>query len=190
VFSPDFQEFLQALNDNGAEFVVVGGYAVNKRSPRQASGYSRPEVAISRKRTGSSLVRERARRASQNVPEEIHYGHVVRATGDLDLFVNATLENSGRVLAALNDFGWSDPALEPDYFAQPGNMYIMGHPPVRIDLITRIDGLDFETVYRDRVVDVVDGLSLGFVSLEHLRTNKLASGRNKDLGDIDALFEN
>jgi predicted nucleotidyltransferase len=52
VFSPDFQEFLQALSDNGAEFVVVGGYAV------------------------------------------IHYGHV-RATGDLDLFVNATLENSG-----------------------------------------------------------------------------------------------
>jgi predicted nucleotidyltransferase len=146
VFSPDFQEFLQALNDNGAEFVVVGGYAV------------------------------------------IHYGHV-RATGDLDLFVNATLENSGRVLAALNDFGWSDPALEPDYFAQPGNMYIMGRPPVRIDLITRIDGLDFETVYRDRVVDVVDGLSLGFVSLEHLRTNKLASGRNKDLGDVDALPE-
>jgi hypothetical protein len=118
----------------------------------------------------------------------IHYGHV-RATGDLDIFVKATLENSERILAALDDFGWSDPALERDYFAQPGNMYIMGRPPVRIDLITRIDGLDFDTVYRDRVVAQVDGQSVGFISLEHLRVNKLASGRNKDLGDIDALPE-
>jgi predicted nucleotidyltransferase len=146
VLSPDFLEFLRALNANGVEFVIVGGYAV------------------------------------------IHYGHV-RATGDLDVFVNPTEENSSRILAALSEFGWHDPSLEADYFAHPGQMYIMGRPPVRIDVITRIDGVTFGDAYRDRVREVIEDVPVAFLSLEHLRANKLASARNKDLGDLDALPE-
>ncbi len=68
-------------------------------------------------------------------------------------------------------------------------MYIMGRPPVRIDLITRIDGVNFENAWPSRETSLCDGEAVNFISLRHLRQNKLASGRHKDLGDVEALPE-
>ena len=60
-------------------------------------------------------------------------------------------------------------------------------PPVRLEIITTISGVDFETCYQQRVVDKIDGIEVNFISLKHLRENKKASGRYKDLNDIENL---
>ena len=63
----------------------------------------------------------------------------------------------------------------------------LGYPPHRIDVITSIDGVDFEAAWRRRFTVVVDGLSLDFIGRDDLMRNKLAVGRTQDLADVERL---
>lgn len=65
----------------------------------------------------------------------------------------------------------------------------MGVPPLRIELTTSIDGVEFETCFADRVIATIDGVDINIISLKHLRRNKLASGQLKDLSDLEHLPE-
>ncbi|MCB9508390.1 MAG: hypothetical protein H6697_12095 [Myxococcales bacterium] len=114
---------------------------------------------------------------------------VARATGDIDIFVRATPANAQRVVAALGIFGApvrSHGVVAAD-FTRPDWVYQIGLPPRRIDLLTSISGVDFETAWTRRDTLVVDGLTLPFLGIGELRANKLASGRPKDLADIALL---
>jgi len=116
---------------------------------------------------------------------------VPRATGDIDIFVCASRENAARVVAALNEFGAPLAAhgVDESTFAAPGHTYQMGLPPKRIDVLTAIDGVDFDEAWAGRKVVSLEGLAVPFLGEAALRKNKAAAGRDKDLVDL-RLLEN
>jgi hypothetical protein len=110
-----------------------------------------------------------------------------RATVDLDVWVRATPDNAGRILQALRAFGFDLPALEPRLFVDPRSIVRFGTPPFRIEIMTSIDGVDYDTCRRRPSVFDVEGLPVPVISLDDLKINKRAAGRNKDLADLDNL---
>ncbi|MBK5306417.1 MAG: nucleotidyltransferase [Frankiaceae bacterium] len=116
------------------------------------------------------------------------HGHP-RYTGDLDIWVWTSSENADGVLSALADFGFASVGLSPADFTEPDRVVQLGYPPVRIDLLTSIDGVDFEGCFARRLEVVVGGLSVPFIALDDLRRNKAASGRPQDRADLAALEE-
>ncbi len=117
------------------------------------------------------------------------YGYP-RATGDFDIWVEASPENSKKILSSLISFGSPTSELTEITFAQKGIVFQIGVAPRRIDLITHIDGVDFNNAYPSRTIIVMEGLNLPFISKENLIKNKKATGRDKDLVDVKHLEEN
>ena len=114
------------------------------------------------------------------------YGHP-RYTGDLDFWIGTDPSNAQRVLHALEEFGFGALGIGLDDLTAPGRVIQLGYPPRRIDLLTSIDGVDFAASYARRMLVPLDGLNLHFIALEDFKTNKRASGRLKDLADLEAL---
>ena len=141
---PDFKDFLQLLNSEKVEYLLVGGYAV---------GY---------------------------------YGYP-RATGDMDIWVAATRDNAERIARVLREFGFAAETVSPELFLEEGRVVRMGVPPMRIELLTGASGVDFQQCYADRKVDIIDGVEVSLISLEHLKLNKKAAARAKDLDDLENL---
>jgi hypothetical protein len=114
------------------------------------------------------------------------HGHV-RATKDLDVWVRPSVENAPRVMDALRAFGAPLTGVAVDDFASPGITFQIGVEPVRIDIITEIDGVTFDAAWPRRELKTLDGLSLGVLSRQDLIANKKATGRLQDLADVEAL---
>jgi hypothetical protein len=114
------------------------------------------------------------------------YGFV-RATNDLDIWVNVSLENAARIDRALREFGFAGTDLVPDLFNAPNKVVRMGVPPIRIEILTSIDGVEFESCYAEKEMIQVEGMMIPVISLARLRENKAASGRMKDLADLESL---
>jgi hypothetical protein len=113
-----------------------------------------------------------------------------RATKDLDILIGADAENSKAVYAALAKFGAPIEGLSAKDFAEPDNFFRMGTPPVMVDIMPKISGVEFEEAWRRRVdVRIDDDLSVPFISREDLLVAKLSAGRAQDLIDVDALRE-
>ena len=114
------------------------------------------------------------------------YGYP-RATGDIDLWVLASPENSTKVYQSLGEFGAPLSQLNPHAFQEQGVVFQIGVAPRRIDILTRIDGVNFEQAWTQRNIINVDGLDIPFISLRDLITNKLNTGRPKDKLDAQQL---
>lgn len=110
-----------------------------------------------------------------------------RATGDIDAWVNPTAENAQRVAQALRKFGFSAASIPQEKLTRPDSIFQMGVPPVRIDLLTSVSGLDFDEAFANRDSGMLDNVPVHLISLPDLKVNKRASGRNKDLADLDHL---
>ncbi len=111
-----------------------------------------------------------------------------RYTGDIDFWVKASPENSLRVFRALARFGAPLGGVAPDYFSQKGNFFQIGLPPIRIDVITEISGVEFDAAWPNREVVKIDGLDVTIIGRADLLANKKATGRPKDAIDV-ALLE-
>lgn len=116
------------------------------------------------------------------------HGHA-RSTGDIDLLVRPTPENAIRVFEALVRFGAPVVAagLTVGDLTKKDLVYQMGRPPRRIDILTDISGVEFETAWQQRVESDWRGCKVGMLGLDDLLTNKRASGRPKDLADVSEL---
>lgn len=112
-----------------------------------------------------------------------------RYTGDLDLLVHANPDNGLRIVRALQEFGFEESNLAASDFGEAGRFVRLGHPPVRIDLLTSISGVSWETVYANREIGKYGDLDVSFIGRSDFVANKRASGRTKDLADIEALGE-
>jgi hypothetical protein len=110
-----------------------------------------------------------------------------RTTGDIDIWIERSAENAQRVHAALRDFGFDVPTLEPGLFLEEDRIVRMGYPPLRVEIMTGVSGVEFARCYRNRVVDELGGVNASIIGLECLKKNKRASGRHKDLSDLDNL---
>jgi predicted nucleotidyltransferase len=110
-----------------------------------------------------------------------------RYTKDLDLWISTDATNAKAVYNALREFGAPLTGLTEDDFAEEGYFYQMGVPPIRVDLLMGIPGLEFEEAWERRLEVDFDGLLVCFISKEDLITAKRASGRPQDLLDADLL---
>jgi hypothetical protein len=110
-----------------------------------------------------------------------------RATADLDVWVAITPENAARIVDALREFGFGTPDLKPSLFLVEDKVVRMGVPPLRIDILTSIEGVQFAECYRRRQVISIGDLELPVISLADLKANKSATGRHQDLTDLEHL---
>ena len=110
-----------------------------------------------------------------------------RATGDLDLWIEATPANAARVFRALRTFGAPLEDLSEADLAQPDVVYQIGVPPRRIDLLTTLAGLSFTEAWAGRVAGRFGELEVPFIGREALIRNKRALGRPRDLADLELL---
>jgi hypothetical protein len=110
-----------------------------------------------------------------------------RATGDLDVWVDATTENAPRVLRALGAFAAPTQDLVAADFATPGIVYQMGLPPGRIDVLTSLTGLRFDEAWPDRVQQPLEEMTVPIIGREAFIRNKKATGRARDLADVEDL---
>jgi hypothetical protein len=112
-----------------------------------------------------------------------------RATADLDILVEPTLKNARAVTASLSAFGFRALAGEVEAFATPDRMATLGHPPLRIDVMTSITGVTFAEAWKTRKPGKMGTHRVFFLGREALIRNKRASGRPKDLLDVALLEE-
>jgi hypothetical protein len=146
MLSKDFKEFAELLNASGAEYLIVGGYALAA------------------------------------------HGHP-RYTGDLDFWIGCDPANARRVLEALERFGFGGLGITEADLTTPQQVIQLGYPPRRIDLLTSIDGVEFDACRARRMEAIVDGLMLHFISLDDFKANKRATGRLQDRADLESLGE-
>ena len=140
----DFRDLLQALNDAGAEYLVVGGYAVIE--------HTEP-----------------------------------RYTKDIDVWINGTRDNAARVLEALKRYGAPTADLSIDFLTSDDAFFQIGVEPVRIDIIVDLLAMDFSECWDRRLVVESDGITVNFIGIRDLISNKEASGRPMDLVDVERL---
>ncbi|HEV7237732.1 MAG TPA: DUF6036 family nucleotidyltransferase [Thermoanaerobaculia bacterium] len=114
------------------------------------------------------------------------HGHV-RATKDLDVWVRPHAENARRVFHALQAFGAPTGDLTQDDFAQPGLTFQIGVAPIRIDVLSSIDGVEFDAAWPNRIEMKYGDQRAYVISRNDLLTNKRAAARLQDLADVEAL---
>ena len=114
---------------------------------------------------------------------------IPRATGDLDVWIDTRADNVPRVWSALVRFGApvETPGVTLQDLTRPGMIVQIGFPPRRIDIMTSVTGLVFEAAWTSRITHHVDDLEVPFIGRAALLENKRATGRPKDLADVDAL---
>jgi len=141
----DFKEFVELLNDNQVEYLIVGGYSV------------------------------------------AHHGFP-RYTGDFDVWINPTSLNSKKMMAVLEQFGFGSLGITEKDFLHPDKIVQFGVEPLRIDVITAIDGIGkFSDAYENKDMVTYEKLNINFIGYQDLITNKKASNRLQDQRDVKEL---
>lgn len=116
-----------------------------------------------------------------------HHGHP-RATQDLDIAVTTGSDNVERLVRVLVEFGFGEHEVTAALF-EPGNMVRIGNPPLRLELLTELSGLDVARTVERAEMAALAGLHVPVITLSDLRQNKQAAGRAQDLADLEALPE-
>ena len=117
----------------------------------------------------------------------VGYHGYPRATNDMDIWVAVHPENADKIVAVLREFGFNLPDLTPELFLHKNKIIRMGVPPMRLEISTGISGVEFEECYAARIADTLDGVPANIIDLPHLKANKRAAGRLKDLADLENL---
>jgi len=113
-----------------------------------------------------------------------------RATGDIDIWVRSDRANAQKVMRALVKFGAPISDISEDDFTVPERVLQIGVEPSRVDLLTGVDAVEFDEAWEEKISVTIDELEIHVLSKRHLLRNKLATGRDKDQGDIFWLEKN
>lgn len=111
-----------------------------------------------------------------------------RYTKDIDILVEPEIKNAARIVKSLNEFGFKSLGLSEEDFCQKGRIVQLGYEPVRLDLITSIQGLTFNKVWKNRTTGRYGKEKVFFIGLNELIKNKKISKRKQDLVDLDILL--
>lgn len=114
------------------------------------------------------------------------YGYP-RATGDIDIWIAISKDNARKTVEALKEFGFDTPKLKEELFLKKRKNIRMGNPPLQVEFLTSIDGVEFSKCYVNKKTVKIDGIKINFISLKDLKKNKIASGRHQDLADVENL---
>ncbi|MBI5650193.1 MAG: hypothetical protein HZC40_07095 [Chloroflexi bacterium] len=117
----------------------------------------------------------------------VGYHGYPRTTHDMDIWIAMNPKNANRMVATLREFGFDMPDLAPEMFLQDKRIVRMGIVPMRLEITTTISGVNFAECYSERISATLDGVRVNLINLRHLKINKKASGRHKDLDDLQHL---
>jgi len=112
-----------------------------------------------------------------------------RYIGDIDFFIRRSPENAQKIVAVLHQFFGPLPEIKEENFLDEKRMSQFGVEPLRIDFLAEIFGVDFDDAYERREIIEYSGLPVPFISLPDLLENKRASGRSKDLSDVESFSQ-
>ena len=112
-----------------------------------------------------------------------------RYTKDLDILIEPTIENARKVLDALNDFGFGSLPLSENDFIEKGQVIQLGYEPVRIDIITSIEGMDFDEIWDNKSIGQFGKEQVFFIGLNEFIKVKQAANRSQDRADLEVLLE-
>lgn len=115
-----------------------------------------------------------------------YYGYP-RSTNDLDIWIAINPTTAKQMVIALKEFGFDTHQLSEELFLKKNSIIRMGIAPMQIEILTTISGVDFKECFQQRVVDEIDGIKINIINLKQLKINKKASGRHKDLDDLENL---
>ena len=114
------------------------------------------------------------------------YGYS-RNTGDMDVWIKNTPTNAGRMIEVIDEFGFGSLDLSVDDFLLESQVVQLGFPPVRIDIMQKLSGVDFDDAYLEKYIVNDGGININFIGINELIINKERTGRYKDLADAEAL---
>ncbi len=117
----------------------------------------------------------------------VAYHGYPRATADMDIWIKVNPENAQKMESVLNQFGFRQSEISEQLFLTTGKIIRLGVPPIRIEIATSISGIEFEKAYEERIEEEFDGVPVKIIDLIHLKANKKAAGRHKDLDDLQNL---
>lgn len=114
-----------------------------------------------------------------------------RNTGDIDIWVNPTIDNYMKLVKSFHEFGMPifDMTEKNFLYNEKFDVFTFGRPPVSIDIMKKVKGLDFEIAYQNSVIVETDGFHIRMVDYRDLIKAKKASGRPKDINDIENLTD-
>jgi uncharacterized nucleotidyltransferase DUF6036 len=115
------------------------------------------------------------------------HGHP-RFTGDIDFFIRTTQQNAQRILSVLSEFGFGSLGIAERDLLEPGQVVQLGRPPNRIDILTSISGVDFDSAWQSRIQASLDDQPVSFLGWNELVRNKQASDRQQDRADVEKLL--
>jgi len=110
-----------------------------------------------------------------------------RFTKDLDVLVKPDLKNGKKIIKALREFGFQSPDLSENDFSREGKIIQLGYEPVRVDIITSIDGCTFEEIWKNRKAGSYGKQKVSFIGIKELIKNKKVTGRRQDEADLEIL---
>lgn len=116
------------------------------------------------------------------------YGYP-RATGDFDIWVEVSVNNSRRIYKSLSEFKAPLKGVNECTFLDEGIVFQIGVPPRRIDMITQIDGVTFADAYKRKKRVRLEGVEIPVISFKDLVKNKKSTGREKDRLDVKHLMK-
>ena len=114
------------------------------------------------------------------------YGYP-RATGDIDVWISQSKENAYKIINVLTEFGFNQNAISIEFFITDNQITRLGLPPLRIEIMTSISGLNFSECFPKREIIEMDDIKINFLDFNNLVVNKKAAGRFKDLDDLEKL---
>jgi hypothetical protein len=114
-----------------------------------------------------------------------------RSTGDMDIWVNRTADNYKKLIQAITEFGIPFNAVSKEkFFSDQVDVFSFGKPPYAIEILTRLKGIPtFKEAFSASTVEDVNDIQVRVIHLKHLIDAKKASGRFRDLNDIENLPE-
>lgn len=117
----------------------------------------------------------------------VGYHGYPRATGDMDIWIDINDQNATKMVDALKEFGFDPPELKKEIFLKEQKVIRMGVPPMRLEILTSIDGVNFKNCFNNRIVADFGDFKVNFISKDDLLINKRASGRPQDIVDFEKL---
>ena len=112
-----------------------------------------------------------------------------RHTGDLDIWIKISEDNALKILMVLEEFGLRSMGFEKQDFLSAGYVSQIGYPPLRIDILNSIDGVEFDDASANmQRIQIEENLMINYIGLDDFIKNKTASGRKRDLADIKEIM--
>jgi hypothetical protein len=114
------------------------------------------------------------------------HGHP-RYTGDIDIWIRPSLQNAEAMIRVLRRFGFASRQFDPEAFVKPDNIFRFGFPPMQVDIINTIAGVDFAECFENRLTVEAEDVPVNVICVEDFKKNKIASGRPQDLADAECV---